>query len=237
MLASLSAAFLAGLIGSPHCMGMCGGFAVACGGARRGLAWHGGRLTTYALLGAAAGLFGRALPGPTWVASIVSVVLLVWFSAALAGLVREPALRMPGLARLTRRATAGEGPASRVLLGAVTGMLPCGLVYAALAIPVASGSPQAGALAMVAFGLGTAPALLALTLGARRLVLGDLRLRRVLAVGVLLLGLASVGLRQGLLPRGGHDPSHDGASHSFSSPADPGGVPAAVTPAPARAGG
>jgi hypothetical protein len=235
MLASLLAAFLAGLVGSPHCMGMCGGLAVACGGARRGLAWHGGRLTTYAVLGAFAGAFGLVLPGPSWVASAVSAALLIWFAAALAGLVREPTLRIPGIARLTARAAADDGPGGRIALGLATGLLPCGLLYAALAVPVASGDPLTGALSMVAFGVGTAPALIALTLGARRLVLRSLNARRVLAAGVLVLGLWSLGMRQGLLPRPGRSPGHGGAHAAPTMTATPPSTPSSL--AAARAGG
>ncbi len=208
MIPALGAAALAGLVGSPHCMGMCGGFAVACGStAGRGAAWHAGRLTTYAALGALAGAFGRVLPGPGWVAALVSAGLLIWFAGALAGLVPEPTVRIPGLKTLASRAARGRGAAPGYLLGLATGLLPCGLVYAALAIPVASGSARAGALSMVAFGMGTAPALVAMTYGARRMVLRDLRLRRVLAAGVLLLGLVSVGLRLGVVP-GDHGNEH-----------------------------
>ena len=61
MIGFLSAAFVAGLVGSPHCVGMCGGFAVLCGErVSDTLLWHLGRMTTYALLGALAGAFGRA---------------------------------------------------------------------------------------------------------------------------------------------------------------------------------
>lgn len=235
MLASLSAAFLAGFVGSPHCMGMCGGFAVACGGARRGLAWHAGRITTYALLGAAAGAFGRVLPGPTWVATVVSVALLVWFAAALAGLVREPALKIPGLGRLMARASGDVGAGSRVVMGLATGLLPCGLLYAALALPVASGSAVVGASAMVAFGLGTAPALVALTLGARQVILRDLRVRRLMAAGVLVLGLVSMGMRQGATAGMDHGAGHEGPATSQVTP----DLPASPTslPAPAHASG
>lgn len=198
MLALLGAAFLAGLVGSPHCVGMCGGFAVACGGIRKGLAWHAGRLGAYAVLGALAGGFGAALPGPAWIASVVSGALLVWFAAALAGFVPEPALRIPGIGRLTGRAAGADGTGARLLLGVSTGLLPCGLLWAALAIPVASGSPVVGAAAMVAFGVGTAPALLALTGGVRRFTLRRPWARRALAAGVLVLGLLSLGLRHGM---------------------------------------
>ncbi|HSM06730.1 MAG TPA: sulfite exporter TauE/SafE family protein, partial [Longimicrobiales bacterium] len=75
MIPSLTAAALAGLVGSPHCMGMCGGFAVACGAGRdRGLSWHAGRLATYMALGGVAGAAGAAIPGPSWVPAILSAV-------------------------------------------------------------------------------------------------------------------------------------------------------------------
>lgn len=199
LLYSLLAATLAGFVGSPHCMGMCGGFAAGC--ARNGgqVTWHLGRLSTYAALGAVAGATGAILPGPTWVPTLVSSVLLVWFAGALAGVFPEPRVRVPGLTRLASSAGRRSGPAAGYLLGLATGLLPCGLVYAALAVPVASGRPLVGALSMVAFGLGTVPALVALTLGARRWAAGSLLSRRLLAGAVLLFGLLSVGLRQGML--------------------------------------
>lgn len=237
MIPSLGAAALAGLVGSPHCMGMCGGFAVACGAGRRGIAWHAGRLSTYAVLGALAGTFGAVLPGPGWVAAVVSTLLLVWFAGALAGLVPEPAVRLPGVSRLAGRAATARGFGPGYVLGLATGLLPCGLVYAALAIPVASGDPMTGALSMVAFGSGTVPALAVTTVGARRVALRDLRVRRALAAGVLVLGLVSVGLRQGILPRPG---SMDHAGHGAPATIAPHGGPAdagSASPlAPADAG-
>ena len=198
MIPSLTAAALAGLVGSPHCMGMCGGFAVACGsGSDRGSAWHLGRLSTYAILGAVAGTVGSAIPGPGWIAAALSAVLLVWFALALAGLVQEPRVRLPGLTRLATRGAGATGLGGRFVFGMANGLLPCGLVYAALAVPMAAGDPLVGALSMVAFGLGTVPALVAMTLGLRATLLRDLRWRRVFAAGVLLAGLASIGLRQG----------------------------------------
>lgn len=200
MIPSLTAAALAGLVGSPHCMGMCGGFAAACGsGNDRGAAWHLGRLSTYAVLGAIAGAVGAAIPGPGWIAAALSVVLLTWFALALAGFVQEPRFRLPGLTRLATRGAGASDFGSRFVFGLANGLLPCGLVYAALAIPVASGEPLVGALSMVAFGLGTVPALVAMTLGLRTVLLRDIRWRRALAAAVLLAGLTSIGLRQGLV--------------------------------------
>ncbi|UCC24336.1 MAG: sulfite exporter TauE/SafE family protein [Gemmatimonadales bacterium] len=205
MLSSLTAATLAGLIGSPHCIGMCGGFAVACTtGPDRGAAWHAGRLATYAGLGATAGAVGAVLPGPGWVAAALSAALMVWFSLVLAGVVKEPSFRLPGVTRIATRAAAEPGTGWRFLFGMATGLLPCGLVYAALAIPVASGNPVAGAVAMVGFGLGTVPALAVVTLGVRSFALRNLAVRRLVAVGVLLAGLGSIGMRQGLVGEGAH---------------------------------
>lgn len=219
MIPSLTAAALAGLVGSPHCMGMCGGFAVACGSGRdRGLGWHAGRLTTYMALGAIAGSAGAVIPGPAWVPAVVSGALLLWFALALAGLVPEPRLRVPGLVRLTTGAAEAPRPGGRLVFGMATGLLPCGLVYAALSVPVASGDPLVGALSMLAFGLGTVPALAAMTLGLRSLLLRDIRLRRLFAAGVLLAGLVSIGLRQGSMAHG-HAPSQDSAAESVHSTA------------------
>ena len=205
MIGFVAAAAMAGLVGSPHCVGMCGGFALACGGSARHTAlWHLGRLLTYSTLGAMAGALGSVVPGPGWVGAAISGALIVWFSAALAGLVPEPRVAVPGLGRLSAAFLTRPGPGSRLAFGLANGLLPCGLVYAALSIPVAAGDPLVGALAMLAFGAGTVPVLSALVLGARRFGLGTLRARRLLAFGVLVAGLWSVAVRLGA-PAGGHD--------------------------------
>lgn len=197
LLPTLGGALLAGLVGSPHCVGMCGGFAVAAGarGPAGALAWTLGRLSTYAALGALAGAAGQALPGPTWVGTVVAAGFLVWFAAKLAGLVGDVRFRVPLLAAAGRRLAGRADLPGRFAFGAVNGLLPCGLVYAALAFPVASGSAIAGAAAMVAFGLGTAPALGFAATGLRRLTAHSLGARRALAAGVLVLGLGSLFLR------------------------------------------
>lgn len=205
MIPAISAAALAGLVGSPHCIGMCGSFALACGGrASHTAAWHAGKILTYASLGALAGLVGDAVPGPTWVATVVSTALIVWFAGGLAGIVPEPALRIPGLTRLATRAATRGDLGSRFVFGMATGLLPCGLVYAALGIAVASGDALTGAAAMAAFGLGTVPALATFGLGVRRLAGERPWTRRVLATVVLVAGLWVVFQRQGMKPGMGH---------------------------------
>lgn len=215
MIGFLAAALVAGLVGSPHCIGMCGGFAVLCGGrATDTLLWHLGRMTTYALLGALAGAFGALLPGPSWVAATVSLALMLWFAAGLAGIVPEPRVAIPGLAKLGAAVSGNPHPGMRYAFGIVTGFLPCGLVYATLGIAVATGGPVPGALAMAAFGLGTAPLLSTVALGLRRIVARDLRVRRLLAAAVLAASLWSVAMRQGIL-----------GSHAMQSQGEHGTMP------------
>lgn len=209
MIGFLSAAFVAGLVGSPHCIGMCGAFAVLCGGRVRDAAlWHIGRMTSYAALGALAGAFGSLIPGPSWIAAAISLGLMLWFAAGLAGLVPEPRVVLPGVKQLGAAVARSTAPTMRYAFGVMTGLLPCGLVYATLGIAVATGSPLQGALAMIAFGLGTTPLLSAVALGVRRVVARDIRVRRLLAAAVLAASLWSVGMRQGVLG-GGHRMQHD----------------------------
>ena len=169
---------LAGMAGSTmHCVPMCGGFVLgqaADGMARlpaarlcewqrirRGalLPYHLGRLTTYAGLGALGGTAAGRLP---WFGFASAGLLLVGAALFLAhvarvlpGLDRAPAGWTRAIARLAQH-TSGGYP-----LGVVLGFLPCGFLYAALATTAATGSPLLGALGMLAFGLGTVPALVA----------------------------------------------------------------------------
>lgn len=190
MVELLSAAFLAGLLGSLHCIGMCGAFAANCGRVRGGLpAWHAGRLLTYALLGALAGTLGRWLPGPAWLPGAFAAALLVWFTLALAGVLPEPRLIPLRLSAAGSRAAGSPGLTAQLVFGVVNGFLPCGMVYAALALAVAASHPVPGALAMLAFGLGTVPALSAAAYGIQRVLLGSLWRHRVFAGVTLALGL------------------------------------------------
>jgi len=216
--AVLLGAFLTGLAGSPHCLVMCGPFAAACGRHPAGLAaWHVGRLVSYAALGAAAGLLGAAIPGPPWLGAAVGAALLLWFAAALAGFVPEPRLVLPGFARAGRLLEEGRGPLAQFAFGIANGFLPCGLVYSALALPVAVGHAAGGALAMLAFGAGTVPALSIAAAGLQRVTGRSLAARRWLAAAVLAAGLWSIAARAGLIGRHAHVPlpgSPPGHSHS-----------------------
>lgn len=187
----------AGLAGSLHCIGMCGpiliGFTQAVGrtpaaGAPRAggtapfhlefLAYHAGRIWTYAMLGLAAGFLGtRARAGAAlydWQRPVTVVLAAAVIAAGVLLLGILPAARLEafltgcGIARLRRRPwfatlAASPGPLPRLLLGALMGLLPCGLVYAMLAL-VATLPPAQAALGMLVFGLGTIPSLTAVLL-------------------------------------------------------------------------
>lgn len=179
MNAMLATAFVLGVAGSAHCIGMCGPIALAVPSPGPGmrarffstLLLNTGRLATYALIGAAFGTFGLGLrlAGLQQGVSILagSVLLL---SVLLPGALERwsPAGRIAMLiGRL--RSTLGRNlkrtaPEALFLTGALNGLLPCGLVYAAVIGSAAMGSALGGALFMGLFALGTWPALIALRL-------------------------------------------------------------------------
>lgn len=173
-----------GLLGSAHCAGMCGGFAMTLGAHApswranlgRQLVYGGGRLFTYVALGAVAGYGGRklVLAAPVvnlqaWLA-VAAGLLLVWQGLAATGLLRRtrrikgsslPCMGPSLLGTLLRT----RGFVAPLAAGVLTGLLPCGLVYAFLALAVSSGTMGLGMATMLAFGLGTLPMMTALGLG------------------------------------------------------------------------
>jgi sulfite exporter TauE/SafE len=179
---------------------MCGGFAATCARRRGGLpAWHAGRLTAYAILGALAGSAGTLLAAPAWVPALFATGLLVWFSLALAGVVAEPRVVIPGLASVGARALASPSLPAHFGFGIVNGLLPCGLVYSALALSAVLGGAVRGALGMALFGLGTIPLLSVGAVALERLLLTTLWRRRLVALLVLLAGCWTIWARVRLL--------------------------------------
>lgn len=229
------AALLAGLAGSGHCLGMCGGISAALAGGGRAPAWlnalllSSGRLASYALAGAIAGtggaLLGRGLDllqlGQLLRLGFGLLLLAVGLTLALRwrGLQRIEALGARVWTRLTpalRGLLPPRGPLQALLAGALWGWLPCGLVYSMLTLALASGNPADGAWLMAGFGLGTLPAVV----GAGSAAAGTLRWLRSgigqRAAGVLLavFGLWTVfgALPHGAMP-GGHAPAAHTAEH------------------------
>lgn len=167
-----------GLLGSLHCVQMCGPIVLACSvmmetrsPARRWLAqgaYNLGRIATYGALGAVAGAVGSGLNlvgrlgGMRNPAAMVAGALLVLAGAlALAGRRLDFGRRWTVPASIGRRVRSGS-LGSRVVMGLVLGFLPCGLVYAALLKALEAAGPAAGAATMAAFGTGTAAPLLAI---------------------------------------------------------------------------
>jgi uncharacterized protein len=213
--AQFAAAFLIGLLGGVHCVGMCGGIvgALALQTPRRQRAWDlhlaysTGRIASYAAAGAVVGMiggaglmFGRILPMQMLLYVLANLVL-VSLGLYLAGLGNQLA-RLEALGAWLWRRVQPYGakvlPADTVAkafaLGALWGWLPCGLVYSLLAIALVSGGAASGAAVMLAFGLGTLPNLLLAGMAFERLrgIASNRRLR--LASGALVAGFGFAGL-------------------------------------------
>ncbi|WP_286911995.1 MULTISPECIES: sulfite exporter TauE/SafE family protein [unclassified Pseudomonas] len=204
LLALLGSALILGLLGGGHCLGMCGGLMGAltlaippeqrARRARLLLAYNLGRILSYACAGLLLGLAGWAVASsPAALAlRVVAALLLIAMGLYLAGwwsgLTRIEALGR-GLWRHIQPVASRLLPVSSLpralLLGALWGWLPCGLVYSTLLWAASQGNAGYSAALMLAFGLGTWPVLLATGLAAER-VNSLLRRRSVRVAGGLL---------------------------------------------------
>jgi sulfite exporter TauE/SafE len=212
----------ASLIGSLHCAGMCGPFVafyagsdVSSGGRRTlsHVAYHSGRLVTYALLGAVAGSIGAAIDlaggalGVGRIAAVVAgLVMLAWGAVLLlqAGGVRLgrwlPRALVSRSECALRRLKEKPPVARALLLGLSSTLLPCGWLYAFVVTAAGTGSALTGAATMFAFWLGTVPLLLGLGALAQGIA-GRVR-RHLPVVSALLLVLLGLGTVVGRLDVG-----------------------------------
>ncbi len=207
-------AFVAGLVGGGHCLGMCGGLVVvAAAGGRRSWLFHVARIAGYAVLGAAAALAGAALDWGGSAAGLhrlrfyVAGALLFAFGLAFLGAFPRRWLE-PGAGAVTRllgRARRLTGTAFPLVLGLPIGLLPCGLLYPMYAAAAGTGEPLEGAALLTSFGLGTVPLLGTFSFALDRIGLA-MRQRLVRAAGVVLLLLGAV-----MLWRGWSGPMHSAA--------------------------
>lgn len=179
---TLVAALLAGLLGSGHCLGMCGPIAALAGrsGNRkpfgRSLLYNAGRLISYASIGALFGglgyAFGTAAQVTQWSlilrVGLGVVLVMIGLQLALPRLRANPLTRLMEklgarfwrwIAPLAQRLRPAENGRHLFALGLLWGWLPCGLVYSMLALAAVSGSAANGAATMIAFGVGTLPAM------------------------------------------------------------------------------
>ncbi len=169
-----------GIVGSLHCIGMCGPIVVALplknqnritriAGA---ILYNSGRVATYGILGVLFGLLGRGIHMAgfqQWTSIILGIAMIVsvlfpfvfrekiTVGNLLAGMASRLIVRL-------KKLFASRSYSSLLLIGLLNGLLPCGLVYVAIAGAISSGTVITGALFMIFFGLGTIPLLLIATL-------------------------------------------------------------------------
>ncbi len=213
--------FIVGLVGSVHCVGMCGGIIGALSAApgpvirirplhrQAGtvLAYNAGRIGSYMAAGAlAGGLAGGVLAltrisalqiGIYWLANLMLAALGLYLMDVWHGLAR---LEKAGqflwrrLQPLLKPFLPMDSALKALALGGLWGWVPCGMVYSVLLTAMLSGSAVAGAGVMLAFGLGTLPAVVSLGLLGVRLRLCMQRRGVRLACGALVLGFGLLGL-------------------------------------------
>lgn len=224
---------IGGMAAFPHCLGMCGGFALhlAGGGSKaallaRQLLWHAGRTVTYVFLGALAGFLGAMVSLASWPAGkdlpgyIAGGIMVVMglFVLGLAPARRHHASADPGDAGLFGsifgRFFQRPAPLSAFVLGLANGFLPCPITLGFLALAAGGGSVLLGMGIMAAMGLGTAWALLVLGLTGHVIRTGWKRWgSAVVGITLVLMGAWTVMRKAKLLPPlpGMHIP----ACHAF----------------------
>lgn len=178
-------ALILGIAGSLHCVAMCGPLMLAIPlppsdkwkMAMQTFIYQAGRITTYAILGLAFGILGKgiAVAGFQQALSIGAGILMI-AAAFFAFRWEQAALSIPGMRMMTQLVQQRIGDLLRrnptgasLGIGLLNGLLPCGLVYAALAGAISTGDPLQGSAFMALFGLGTLPTLFLLMLSGRRL--------------------------------------------------------------------
>ncbi|MES9945529.1 MAG: hypothetical protein B6D77_07520 [gamma proteobacterium symbiont of Ctena orbiculata] len=217
---SYLAAFVVGLLGGGHCVGMCGGivgaltFGLPSSVQSRlintfpyQLGYNLGRVTSYVVAGAIMGGLGVLLTHavPIYVAQqgllVIAGVFMIllglylggWWTG-LAKIERMGNLLWSKIEPFARKLLPVKTPAQAWVLGLVWGWIPCGLVYSMLVWTVSAGSVAKGAGLMLAFGLGTLPNLFAMGILAGSLArwLKDIRVRRAAGLVVILFGIVTL---------------------------------------------
>lgn len=197
-----------GILGSFHCMGMCGPIAVSLPLKEQSWStrvissglYNFGRVTTYGFLGLIFGSLGLGIHMwgmQQWVSIGVGAVMIlsVGFPVLSHGARLTGGLDsiFSGFKRLFGKFFGFRTYLSTWIIGLLNGFLPCGLVYIALAGALVSTSPLNGALYMMLFGLGTVPALLSISLLGNVLSMAlRKRIQKVIPFMILLIGVLFV---------------------------------------------
>ncbi len=199
-------ALMTGLVGSLHCIGMCGPIAIALPLGNRnwfyktigGITYNIGRSITYGLLGALFGLLGQGIEmaGLQQWASIgigVIMILSVFFPLLFRGKIAFESFFFDFVGKLIsrfRKLFAISSLPSLFVIGFLNGLLPCGLVYVAIAGAINTSDVMSGIVYMLLFGLATIPVMLAIPLIGNLIGTGiRKKFRHVLSVFIVLLGI------------------------------------------------
>lgn len=233
LLVAVTSALLAGFAGSGHCVAMCGGMAGLLASrkdasgkpVRLTLTYNAGRIASYTLAGLIAGSIGQAFGAATGLGAaaghlrIISgaIIILAGLYLLTGSRIFAPFERLgervwkrlsPYAVKQLRR----DGSSAVFTLGMLWGWLPCGLTWSMLAISASSASAVHGASIMLAFGIGTLPALLAMGLAGFRLrgLLNRTSFRRTAAVLLVVAGAWTAAFPV----IGQHPPGAESGTHS-----------------------
>ncbi len=239
LLPVLTTAFVTGFLGSAHCFGMCGGisglFAVNVNVAAmktqfpKAIAYNVGRVLSYAILGAAVAVIGKTLvSGIPDIAAPVrfasgALIILVGLQLAFGWRILLP-LETAGAKIWSKIAPAARGLvpveslAQALGLGLIWGWLPCGLVYSVLLLAATTAEPASGGLVMIAFGLGTMPAMLATGLSASKLA--QFMSGKRLGAGLLIVALGIATIAMPVMKFASSDAQMDHSQHGNMVPGD-----------------
>ncbi len=232
----LGAAFVTGLLGSAHCFGMCAGisglFAVNANvqalkvQVPKAIAYNVGRVLTYAILGVIVALLGKgavdsipALGPPVRLASRI-LIILIGLQVAFNWRILGP-LETAGAKIWQRIAPAAKGlvPVETMPqalgLGLIWGWLPCGLVYSVLLLAATTTDAAAGGMVMIAFGIGTMPAMIATGVSASKIAQFMSRKRLGAGLLIVVLGLATIGHPLMKLTKPADSMGHGGHGHAM----------------------
>jgi sulfite exporter TauE/SafE len=209
-------AFIIGLLGSGHCIGMCGGITTMLTSAispqQQGSdkfklvgAYNVGRIFSYSLIGAIVGFsssiaiknIGVPLGFFRLFAAVFLILLGLYLGQWLMWLSKVEKIGKflwRYLSPLSKKFIPINNAKQALALGAIWGWLPCGLVYSTLTWSLASGSALSGALIMTSFGLGTLPALLSLSLGSFGIksLLTNTKFKKIMALMIITYGIYSL---------------------------------------------
>jgi sulfite exporter TauE/SafE len=235
-LSQAGAAILLGLAGAGHCLGMCGALtsALSLGGQTKPvylMLFQVGRISGYALLGAAAAAAvatlsgGIASPYAALSVRVIAGLLLVgmglyigeWWRGMLV-LERAGSLLFAPLQRRLPALLPLRGPVQSVAVGLCWFLMPCGLIYSAIAWSATAASPLNAGVLMLCFGIGTLPALTGVHLGAASLaaLLKKRKAKRTLGMLLIASGIWTIYIAAGHADHAGHSGMTNGHSEHHS---------------------